>query len=385
MKGKGFLFEVVVFLSVLSLLLLGAESGLSASKEVSMTSYGVGSASYLCSAGIGEAVDSVAGIKTRVVPAGNDVGRMLPLRAGEVEFTMVTGGTGYVVTHGVFLFAAPEWGPQPLRIMWRGSNLLVGFYTRADSGIKKLSELKGKRVAQIPGSPTINNLVKGALAFGGLTLKDCKVLNMPSHGAAGKALTQGAIDMYVFGTTGSRPMETAGSVHGIYWFNLDPKDEAAWERLWQYCPWVDKGLATRYAGKEKGIKPFYTTIYPYNLWAWNKTPVDVIYAYCKAMWDSYDIYKDKHPELKYWDHKNLANSTGCFYPYHEATIKLLKEKGAWTAELEKFQQKQLENEAKRMSLWKEAKKEAKKSKIKVGSDKWKDFWWNKLKGANLLK
>ena len=44
------------------------------------------------------------------------------------------------------------------------------------------------------------------LAFAGLTLKDCKVKQFPSHGTAGKALTQGFIDLYSFGTTGSRPM-----------------------------------------------------------------------------------------------------------------------------------------------------------------------------------
>jgi len=45
----------------------------------------------------------------------------------------------------------------------------------------------------------------------------------------------------------------------------------------------------------------------------------------------------------------------------------------------------MENEAKRMSLWKEAMKEAKAKKIKVGKDKWREFWWNKLIEAGLLK
>ena len=71
-------------------------------KEVSMTSYGVGSQAYIFSAGIAEAVENLTGIKTRVIPAGNDVGRMLPLRAGEVDLCIVTGGTGWIVSHGAF-------------------------------------------------------------------------------------------------------------------------------------------------------------------------------------------------------------------------------------------------------------------------------------------
>ena len=327
----------------------------------------------------------MAGIKTRVIPAGNDVGRMLPLRAGEVDLCIVTGGTGWIVSHGAFDFASPAWGPQPIRMAWRGGNVIVGSYTRADSGLKTLEDCKGKRMAQVIGSPTINKNVQAFLAFANISLKDCKVMKFPSHGEAGKALTEGFIDMYQFGTTGSRPMETAGSVHGIHWFNLDPKDEAGWKRFWAYAPWADKTLATRYAGKEKGIKPFYTAGYPYNIWAWKTTPVDVVYTFSKAVWEGYEYYKDKHPELPNWNHDTLVDVTGCHYAYHEGVIKMLKEKGAWSDKLEKFQKRQLDNEAKRMALWATAQKEAKKQKIKIGSDAWKDFWWDQLVSADLLR
>ena len=330
-------------------------------------------------------MDKVAGIKTRVIPAGNDVGRMLPLRAGEVDLCIVTGGTGWIVSHGVFDFAAPAWGPQPIRIAWRGSNLMVGSYTRADSGIKTMADVRGKRVAQVIGSPTINKLVQAFLAFADISLADCKISKFPSHGEAGKALTEGFIDMYLFGTTGSRPLETAGSVHGIHWFNLDPKDDAGWERIWNHAPWVGKVLATRYAGKEKGIKPFYTTGYPYNFWAWKTTPADLVYAYAKAVWDSYEQYKDKHPELPFWNREMAADTGACHYPFHEGVITLLREKGVWTADHDKFQKRQLDNEARRMALWETAQKEAKKQNIKIGSDAWKDFWWDRLVAEKLLR
>ena len=194
-----------------------------------------------------------------------------------------------------------------------------------------------------------------------------------------------AIDFYFFGTTGSRPMETAASPHGIYWFNMDPKDKAAWDRFYVWCPWTTEGLVTRYAGKDKGIKPFHAFTYPYNMWAWDKTSEDKVYAYAKAMWDSYDLYKDRHAELPYWDHETLADFKGCFYPYHKGVVKLLKEKGKWTPAHEKFQQTQLSNEKKRMALWGEALKEAKAKKIKVGSNQWKSYWWDKLKNAGLLR
>lgn len=350
-----------------------------------MTTYGVGTAAYIFSASIADAVKKVDGIVTRVIPAGNDMGRVLPLRAGEVDFSIMTSTTGWFVSHGTADFATAAWGPQPIRMAWRGGNLFVGYYTRGDSGIKTLSELKGKRVAQIPGSASLNNLIQGALAFGGLTLEDCTVVRLPGHSVAGKALTQGAIDFYVFGTTGSRPIETSASPHGIHWFNMSPENKAGWERYYNWCPWTTEALVTRYAGKDKGIKPFHAVTYPYNIWAWDKTPVDTVYAYAKAMWEGYDIYKAMHAELLGWNHKNLANIKGCFYPYHQGVVKLLKEKGVWTPAHEEFQKTQLDNEAKRIKLWAEAKKEAKAKKVKVGSVQWKKLWWDKLVKAGLLR
>jgi len=379
----GSIMMTIIFLIFLT---LNAQAGWAQTpKEVSMTSYGVGSQAYVFSAGIAEGVQKVSGIKTRVVPAGNDIGLFLPLKAGEVDFAIFTGGTGWFASHGAGDFAGAAYGPQPLRMLWRGGNLYVGYYSRGNAGLNKLGDLKGKRVAMVPGSTTINNLNTGALAFGGLKLEDVTIVNMPSHGAAGKAVVEGAVDMHNFGTTGSRPMEAAASPQGIYWFDMDINDKEAWKRYYEWAPWTLASLVTRYAGEEKGIKPFHAVTYPYNMWAMEMTPVDTVYAYAKAIWDSYDDYKGRHAELPEWNHENMANFSGCYYPYHEGAVKLLKEKGKWTDKHEAFQQTQLENERKRMALWEKSKKEATAKNIKIGGDEWKLFFWNQLIAANLLQ
>lgn len=378
----------VVALSVCFLFVMAGSSALAAKpKEVSMTGYGVGSQAYIFSAGIAEAVNKVAGIRTNIIPAGTDIGRVLPMRAGEVEFTIATGATGWFISRGTGDFDGPEWGPQPIRMGWRGGNLFVGVYTRGDSGIKTIADMKGKRAAVVPGGATLTHNVLGPLAFGGLYREkgDFITVQFPSHGTAAKAVTEGAVDFYQFGTTGSAPMETAASRHGIHWFDLDIKDDAGWKRLWEYSPWADRALVTRYAGKDQGHKPFHAMIYPYNIWTWEKTPVDTVYYYAKAMWEGYDIYKDVHAELPGWNRETLADTSGCYYPYHDGVVKLLKEKGVWTDQLEKFQQEQLAAEQKRMALWKVAQKEASEKKIRVGSPEWSKFWWARLIEAGLLK
>jgi uncharacterized protein len=383
---KGFLGFVALSAGIL-FLVSGATSFAQKPKEVSMTGYGVGSQAYIFSAGIAEAVNKVAGIKTNIIPAGTDIGRVLPMRAGEVEFTILTGATGWFISRGTGDFDTPEWGPQPVRMAWRGGNLFVGVYTRGDSGIKKIADMKGKRVAVVPGAATLTHNVLGPLAFGGLSLEkgDFRTLQFPSHGAAAKAVTEGAVDFYQFGTTGAAPMETAASRHGIHWFDLDIKDEKGWQRLWEYCPWADKALVTRYAGQDQGHPPFHAMIYPYNIWTWAKTPVDTVYEYAKAMWTGYDLYKNVHAELPGWNRETLADTKGCYYPYHDGVVQLLKEKGSWTDHHEKYQQAQLAAEKKRMDLWKVAQKEAQDKKIKIPGPEWSKFWWARLIEAGLLK
>lgn len=354
-------------------------------KDIAIISHDVGSQAFRFTVGIGEAVQKVSGIQTRVIPSGTDVGKMLALRGGEVDFALLPGSAAWFASHGTGDFSAPDWGPEPVRIAWRGQDLLIGFFTRGDSGIKKLSDLKGRRVPQVPGSVSLSNLIKGALAFDGLSLSDCTVVNVSGLGAMGEAVVEGAVDFSNFGTTGTPPMECDASPHGIYWFDLDPNDKASWERLWEFCPYTDVGLADRYAGKEKGIKPFHVMVYPYVLTALESTSDDVVYAYAKAMWDSYDIYKAKDVELPYWSHEILTKTEGCFYPYHKGLIKFMKEKGIWTSDLDKFQQRQLDNQAKRIGLWKEALKEASTEKIKPGSAKFQTLWWNKLSKSRLLR
>jgi len=360
-------------------------AGPEAIKDIAIISHDVGSQAFLFTAGIAEGVQKVSGIRTRVIPSGTDVGKMLALRDGEVNFALFPGSAAWFSSHGTGDFSALDWGPQLVRMAWRGQDLLIGYYTRGNSGIKKLSDLKGKRVPQVPGSVSLSNLIKGALAFGGFSLSDCIVVNVSGLGAMGKAVNEGAADFTNFGTTGSPPIECAASPHGIHWFDLDPNDRVAWERLWEFCPYTDIGLADRYAGKEKGIKPFHVLSYPYILTALESSSDEVVYAYAKAMWDSYDIYKTKHVELPYWSHENLAKTKGCFYPYHKALIKFMKEKGIWTSDHDKFQQKQLDNEAKRIRLWKEAANEAAAKKLKAGSSEWQALWWNKLSEAKLLR
>ena len=91
-------------------------------KQVVWTAYGTGSAGYNQAVAIGAALQEDAGVNLRILPAGNDVARMEPLRQRKVSFS--ANGIGvYLAQEGVFAFGGKAWGPQKIRVLgdqfWR--------------------------------------------------------------------------------------------------------------------------------------------------------------------------------------------------------------------------------------------------------------------------
>ncbi len=354
--------------------------------EVTLASFGPQTTFGSASIAIGNAVKETSGIRTNVTPAGNDTTRIMQVREKEAEFTVFAVSTGWMATHGTGQFAAKEWGPMKLRVAWRGGSYDTGFFTRGNSGINSVKDLKGKTISMLTGGLAQNQLMMGLVASAGYTMDDVETLYSSSYSQAFKAVTEGAADAFVGSPSSSLSIELAASKAGIKWFDLNELDDKAWRRFLNFAPWGVRGIPEKYAGKDKGHPEFGALAYNFGFWTWEDQDPQVVYEYAKAIWDSYDVYKENHPLLNRWTHETAANIDQQYWPFHEGYIKLLKEKGLWTEKHEAFQQKQLENEKKRLELWESALKEAKEKGIKVGSDEFQHWWWwDKLEANGLLQ
>ena len=101
----------------------------------------------------------------RVLPAGNDVARLAPLKAGRAHASAMGIGT-YFAQEGVLEFATREWGPQPLQLMLSASTCSgQSLGAAANSGVKTAADLKGKRAGVVVGSPAVNQSVAALIAF----------------------------------------------------------------------------------------------------------------------------------------------------------------------------------------------------------------------------
>ncbi|OWY60256.1 C4-dicarboxylate ABC transporter, partial [cyanobacterium TDX16] len=145
----------VVAGAVVALLACGPAFGQSVPKEMSWTAYDTGSSGFNIAVAIGQQFKNVLGSDVRVLPSGNDTGRLGPVKANRAILSQMGIGM-YFAQEGVFEFGGKSWGPQPVRLMMaatacNGITLAVA----KDTGVKEVKDIRGKRVGVVVGSPAL--------------------------------------------------------------------------------------------------------------------------------------------------------------------------------------------------------------------------------------
>ncbi|MGY3603776.1 MULTISPECIES: TAXI family TRAP transporter solute-binding subunit [unclassified Bradyrhizobium] len=297
-----------------------------------VTAYDTGTAGFNIAVGVGKMMKDKYGTDLRVLPAGNDVARLAPLRAKRALMSAMGSGT-YFAQEGVFEFGAKEWGPQPLQLLLSTVDCNAGSLgVAADIGVKDIKDLKGKRVGFVVGSPALNQNSLAILAFGGLKQSDVKAVEFASYGAMWKGLINNDTDA-AFGTTITGPAKEAEtSPRGLIWPPLPTNDKAGWERVQKVGSFFFPHRATCGAGISPD-KPIELGTYPYPIFvAYASVPADQVYAITKAMIVNYDAYKDSAPGAS-----GLAadrQTKNWVVPVHPGAVKALKEAGQWTDQQE---------------------------------------------------
>ncbi len=316
---------------------------------MTFTAYDTGTAGFNIAVAVGKMMKDKYGTDLRVLPAGNDVARLAPLRAGRAMSSAMGSGT-YFAQEGVFEFGAREWGPQPLQLVLSSVDCNAGSLgVAADTGVKEIKDLKGKRVGFVVGSPALNQNALAVLAFGGLKQSDVKVVEFSSYGAMWKGLINNDTDA-AFATTITGPAKEAEtSPRGLIWPPLPHKDTAGWERVQKVGSFFFRHVATCGAGISKE-KPIELGNYPYPIFVvYGTQSVDQVYAVTKAMITGYDAYKDAAAgaaglgadrQTKNW-----------VVPVHPGAVKALKEAGAWTDEQDAHNKALLKRQAVLTAAW----------------------------------
>ena len=316
---------------------------------LTVTAYDTGSSGFNIAVAVGKAMKDRHGTDTRVLPAGNDVARLAPLRGGRAQASYMGIGV-YFAQEGVFEFAAKDWGPQALRLIVASSDCnAISLGVAKDTGVKQIKDLKGKRVGMVVGSPALNQNAFAVLAFGGLTRNDVKLVEFSSYGAMWKGILNNEVDAAIASTISGQAKEAEASPRGLVYPPTPAADTAGWARMNKLGPYYAPHKATCGVGITAQT-PVELPNYPYPiLTVYDSQPADVVYGIARAMIADYPAYKDGAPGAAGLElaRQNLA----WVLPYHEGTVRAFKEAGVWKAEHDAHQQRALARQATLAAAW----------------------------------
>ena len=321
--------------------LLAPATFAAAQKAVSVGTNPAGTVFYAIGSGLGKVVSDAGAVRMTVQPYSGSSTFLPLLNTGELEFGVVN-AVDMALTYRGPAFKIGGRNPFPhapeIRLLMRGSPFLVGLLVRKDSPIKNVHEIRGKRVTgEYPAHLAVYYNMLGHLASAGLGWSDVKVIPVPAINEGVDALVQGRADVTEFALNGAKVREADAAV-GVRHLSIDCSPEGE-KRLRAAVPgyyprWVKKGEA--FAVLED------TCVIAYDVYlaVGKDVPDGLITDVIKALWDNADKLKPLHPIFREWTRERAA-SADVTIPYHPAAIRFYKERGAWTAEMDRAQQQSL--------------------------------------------
>lgn len=196
------------------------------------------------------------------------------------------------------------------------------FIARADSGIQKISDLKGKRVIVGPSGAGFEMFVQPVVEEHGVKWTDFTQLNATQSGAV-DMLGDGAADAAFLG--GAVPTASITQATSTFDVQFVPFDEDARLRLIEKYPFFHeanipagtyKGLDNEFKGLNVGSMHMITSA---------DQDEELVYQLTKTIWENREEIAGKHPAGKAINEKNAARNTGT--DYHPGAIRFYQEIG----------------------------------------------------------
>ncbi len=318
-------------------------------KTVSWTAYNVGSTGYGQSVAIGKALQDGYGTTLRVVPAKNDVSRVIPVMKGQIDFSAAGSGVFYAV-EGVLGWAKPELGPQQLHMVMSstGRNCLA-LGTAKDADIKTAADLRGKRLPWVLGSPSLQTNVTAFLAYGGLTWDDVTRVDVSGFDAAWKAIINDQADAMTSFTTSSGPTELDASPRGLEWLSTPHGETENWQRMKAVAPHMAKRVATAGANLSSD-NPLECGGFPYPILVTAPDrDAELVHNMAKGVSEQFPNFSKAEPSASGW--ADERQNFQWVLPYHPGAVAYWKEKDLWSDEAEAHNQQLMKRQAVLAEAW----------------------------------
>jgi TRAP transporter TAXI family solute receptor len=188
-----------------------AAASLASAQNVGVGTMSQGTISFTTGSVIAKVMKEKMGIETRVQPNSGESVLVPLINNGEIDFGIANVLESQQAFAGQGSFAGR---PQPnLRIAAVLYPLRTAYFVRADSDIKSLADLKGKRVTVgFSAMGTVDIIAKALLATGGLKDGDYRPVLVPNVVAGADQLQNGRADAFFFAVGAAKVAEVNAAV-----------------------------------------------------------------------------------------------------------------------------------------------------------------------------
>ena len=262
------------------------------------------------------------GVRCSVESTFGSVFNINAIRSGDLDLGLAQSDTQYSAVRGEAPF--DKRGPYPeLRSVFSLHPEPVTLMARADSGIKHINDVKGRRMnIGNPGSGTLATwqIIERAL---GWKRRDLALAAEFKANQQGEALCDNKIDAFfaLVGHPSAATRETANDCAAV----LVPIDGPGIEALVKTSPFYRWAVIPggMYQGSPKDVRTFGVGA---TLVSSTKTKPDIIYTVVKAVFDNFDAFRDMHPALANLRKAEMVRDS-LTAPLHPGAVRYFREAG----------------------------------------------------------
>ncbi len=259
-------------------------TGTAMAQNVGVGTMSQGTMSYSSGSAIAKLLTEKAGMQARVQPNSGESVLIPMLATGELDFAIANVIETGEAMHGERVFKnRPAKHLQIAHVMFP---LKTALFVRADSDIKTIADLKGKRVTHgFTALSSLTTVLDALLATGGLKPTDIRQVMVPNVARGADELASGNVDAFFFAVGAGKVTEVDASVGGLRMLPMNTDEESlkAMRDIFPYgYPFVEKPLPNLPGFTE----PTATLAYDNLLITGKDVPEEVVYKAIKTIYEN---------------------------------------------------------------------------------------------------